>query len=324
MVGLKIMNRCKERNLIVRITTVVVFFFFWTKIFVQKTKDSVPACPVKSLPDFLHRKDSAFALKPLKENFLLVIPLIASQPAFGFMYGGIGQFTFKEKYDDARYSSTTLSAAYTTKHQVLINAKNNLLLNDNKVYLAGDWRFYIFSQDNYGLGSDLIPPNYRDSGFDLNALAQPMQYQYFKFHQTLSFATLKNLYIGGGIHFDGYSNIEDETLDVANNHLTYHYIYSKKHGFSDREYYVNGLSFNLIFDSRDDQVNANHGLYGNVNYRMNPALGKNQAASSVLYTEYSYYIPLSKRNVQHVLAFWTYGQFLMGGNLPYLNLPAIG
>ena len=28
--------------------------------------------------------------------------------------------------------------------------------------------------------------------------------------------------------------------------------------------------------------------------------------------------------MQHVLAFWTYGQFLTRGNLPYLNLPAIG
>ncbi|HSD07529.1 MAG TPA: hypothetical protein VLC96_09785, partial [Flavobacterium sp.] len=38
----------------------------------------------------------------------------------------------------------------------------------------------------------------------------------------------------------------------------------------------------------------------------------------------NYYLPLSKRNLQHVLAFWAYGQFLISGDLPYLNLPSIG
>jgi hypothetical protein len=57
---------------------------------------------------------------------------------------------------------------------------------------------------------------------------------------------------------------------------------------------------------------------------MNPALNNNQKHSSVLYTELRYFIPLSKTNTQHVLGFWTYGQFVTSGVVPYLNLPAIG
>jgi len=190
--------------------------------------------------------------------------------------------------------------------------------------LNGDWRYYIFSQDNYGLGSDIIPLASDNDDFVLESLAQPMDYDYLKFHQTVSFRVGGDFYVGGGIHLDGYTNISDKQLDVANNELTEHYTYSEKYGFSTNEYYVNGVSLNFVFDSRDNQVNANNGWYGNINFRNNPALGENQASSGVLLAEFKYYIPLSKTNLQHVLAFWTYGQFLTHGDLPYLNLPALG
>lgn len=290
----------------------------------QSTESFVSKCPIKSLPELFKKKDSVLIVKPLKNNFFLLIPIIGFQPATGFVYGAVGQYTFKGKKPDDKYSSVNLSGSYTTKNQLLINVKNNLLLNNNKIYLSGDWRYYIFSQDNYGLGSDLIPPKRRDNNFDLNALKEPMEYDYFKFHQTVSFAVAPEYYVGAGIHFDGYSNIVDKNLNVENGQYTNHYNYNTKYGFSNKEYYANGFSLNLVHDSRDNQVNTNHGWYGNINYRMNPVIGKNQSTSTVLFTEYKYYIPLSKTNFQHVFCIWTYGQFLMSGKLPYLNLPMIG
>jgi len=155
-------------------------------------------------------------------------------------------------------------------------------------------------------------------------LAEPMNYDYFRLHQTISYNIVGDFYIGGGVHMDGYTNIVDKLLDVDNNVLTNHYIYNQKYGFSTSEYFINGVSLNFVYDSRDNQVNANHGWYGNINFRVNPAIWKNQEPSSTAFAEFKYYVPLSKTNVQHVLAFWTYGQFLLNGNLPYLNLPAIG
>jgi outer membrane protein assembly factor BamA len=300
------------------------FLLFSLVIFSQSRIDTIPKCPIKSLPELFKKKDSVLTFKPIKDSFFLVIPVIGSSPATGFLYGAVTQYTFKGKDVDDRYSSFNIGATYTTNKQLLVNVKNTLLLNNNKIYLNGDWRYYIFSQDNYGLGSDIIPSVKNDENFVLGALAQPMNYDYLKFHQTVSFRIAGDFYIGGGVHIDGYTNILDEQLDIPNNILTEHYTYSEKYGFSTNEYYVNGLSLNFVFDSRDNQVNANNGWYGNINFRDNPAFGKNQASSSVLFTEFKYYIPLSKTNVQHVLAFWTYGQFLTHGELPYLNLPAIG
>jgi outer membrane protein assembly factor BamA len=304
------------------ITLLLLFFSFYT--FSQTNNDTIQTCRVKSLPELFKKKDSILTLKPIKNSFFLVIPVIGSSPATGFLFGAVTQYTFKGKQVEDKYSSFNVGATYTTKGQLLINSKNTLLLNNNKIYLNGDWRYYIFSQDNYGLGSDIIPPARDDDGFDLEALAEPMDYDYFKFHQTVSFRIVSDFYIGGGLHLDGYTTISDKLLDLPNNIVTEHYTYSQRYGFSANEYYINGLSLNFVFDSRDNQVNANNGWYGNVNFRVNPAFGENQASSSVLFTEFKYYIPLSKKNVQHVLAFWTYGQFLTHGDLPYLNLPALG
>ena len=305
-------------------TITSLFLFCSLHVFSQSKKDSIPKCAVKSLPELFKKKDSILTLKPIKNSFFLVIPVIGSSPATGFLYGAVTQYTFKGKEIKDRYSSVNVGATYTTNNQLLVNVKNTLLLNHNRIYLNGDWRYYVFSQDNYGLGSDIIPSPRADNGFVLEALAQPMDYNYLKFHQTVSFRIADNFYVGGGIHVDGYTNISDKQLDLSNNVLTEHYNYSNKYGFSINEYYINGLSLNFVFDSRDNQVNANNGWYGNINFRNNPALGENQASSGVLFTEFKYYIPLSKTNLQHVLAFWTYGQFLTHGDLPYLNLPALG
>ncbi|MFT7073870.1 MAG: outer membrane protein assembly factor BamA [Patiriisocius sp.] len=305
-------------------TITLFFLFFSINTFSQSNNDTNPKCAVKSLPEIFKKKDSILTLKPIKDSFFLVIPIIGSSPATGFIYGAVAQYTFKGKRTEDRYSSFNIGATYTTNEQLLVNVKNTLLLNQDKIYFNGDWRYYIFSQDNYGLGSDIIPSLGNDSGFVLEALAQPMDYDYLKFHQTVSFRVASDFYIGGGVHIDGYTNISDKQLDLSNNVLTEHYKYNQKYGFSVNEYYINGLSLNLVFDSRDNQVNANNGWYGNINFRTNPALGQNQSSSSMLFTEFKYYIPLSKTNLQHVLGFWTYGQFLTHGDLPYLNLPALG
>lgn len=298
--------------------------FLQFNVTAQNIQDSVKVCPVKSLPELFKKKDSVLVLKPNKNNFFLVIPIIGSQPATGFSYGAVTQYTFKGKKEGDKYSSVNLGAIYTEKHQVIINFKNSVMLNNNKIFLNGDWRFYIFSQANYGLGSDIIPSRNRDAGFELNVLKEPMNYNYLKFHQTASYEIKNNYYIGAGVHLDWYTTITDENLNVSEGIYTNHYNYSKKYGYNENEYFVNGLSLNLLYDSRDNQINTNHGMFANINYRFNPALSKYQHTSNVLFMEYRYFLPLSKYNEQHVFSIWATGQFVTAGTVPYLNLPSIG
>ncbi len=302
----------------------MLFVFFQSNVIAQNTPDSEELCPVKSLPEIFKKKDSILVLKPKKDNFFLIIPIIGSQPATGFSYGFVSQYTFKGKKMNDKYSSVNLGATHTEKKQLLINAKNSVMLNQNSIFLSGDWRFYIFSQANYGLGSDIIPPSFRDKDFDLSTLKEPMDYNYFKFHQTASWEVKNNYYVGAGVHLDWYTTITDNNLDVAAGQFTNHYNYSQKYDFNENEYFVNGLSLNLLYDSRDNQINTNRGMFANINYRYNPALTRSQHASSVLFMEYRYFLPLSKQNEQHVFSLWTTGQLVTTGDVPYLNLPSIG
>ncbi len=44
----------------------------------------------------------------------------------------------------------------------------------------------------------------------------------------------------------------------------------------------------------------------------------------MFWAEYRDYFGLSKKRDRHLLAFWTYGSFVTSGELPYLDIPAVG
>jgi outer membrane protein assembly factor BamA len=301
----------------------LLFFISFSSI-AQTENINPQLCPPRTILEIFKKKDSTAIVKPSKNNFFLIIPAIGSQPATGFFFGAVAQYTFKGKQESDKYSIANLGITYTTKKQWLVNVKNSILLNNNKIFLSGDYRLYIFSQPNYGLGTDIIPHHSKENNFSIDSIAQPMDYDYFKFHQTVSFEVYKNFYLGGGINLDWYASIKDKVLDVENGKYTYHYNYSQKHGFNDLEYFLSGMSLNLVYDSRDNQVNSTRGWFANINYRFNPVLFNNQEYSNVLFAEYRHFIPLSSKNERYILALWAYGQFITRGKVPYLNLPAIG
>jgi len=302
-----------------------VFVFFMNQSLINAQTDSISKqCPPKTVFDLFKKKDSLIIVKPIKNHFLLVIPIIGVQPATGFSYGATAQYTFKGEGLLDKYSSANIGVVFTTKDQLMINLKNNILLKNNKIYLSGDSRMYVFTQPNYGLGTNIIPSDKKDPDFDIESIEEPMDYNYFKVHQTISWEVKKNFYIGGGVNIDWYSSIVDKNLDVENGKFTHHYNYSIQNGFNDKEYFVNGLSLNFIYDSRDNQINTTEGWFANINYRFNSALFNEQKGSNVLYSEFRYFLPLDPKRKHFILGFWGYGQFVTTGVVPYLNLPSIG
>lgn len=313
-------RKCFSNNVL------LLFFFVCIQmdLIAQIPSDSDESCPPKTVFELFKKKDSLIVVKPIKNSFLLVIPIIGVQPATGFSYGATAQYTFKGKDVLDKYSSANIGVVFTTKKQLMVNIKNSILLKNNKIYLSGDSRMYVFTQPNYGLGTNIIPSDKKDPDFDIESIEEPMDYNYFKMHQTASWEVRENFYVGGGLHIDWYSSIVDKNLDEANGKLTHHYNYSIQNGFNDKEYFVNGLSLNLIYDSRDNQINARKGWFANVNYRFNCAFFNEQKASNILYSEFRYFLPLNPKKQNFVLGFWAFGQFVTKGAVPYLNLPALG
>lgn len=300
------------------------FLFYSLLVFAQDdNKEFEKKRPLCSIVDLFTKEDTLKIKLPKSKTKLIAFPTLGYQPANGFTLGFIGQYSFKKK-EENKISLISGGASYSTKKQLLTYLKNNMYLNDDRYFFSGDFRYYIFSQSNFGLGTDIVPWGIEFQDFNYKSIEQPMNYNYFKFHETMSYNIFPSFFVGAGIHLDSYSNINDKLLDVANGKYTYHYNYSKKYGFNDDNYLVNGLSMNCIYDSRDNLINTNNGLYLNLNYRYNPKLFNGQQNSSTLLLESRYFIPISKINKQHVIGFWGYGQYLISGRLPYLNLPAIG
>lgn len=289
-------------------------------------------CEQQDIKDLLRKKDKP--PKPPKKTMVLVLPNVGSNPANGLLLGVGGAVGwYWGPRETTRVSSAGFSAVYTTKNQFLIYSKSNVYTTDDKFYLQGDWRYYIYKAPTWGLGTNapdttFTPTSWSWQGADLEETngAYPMLFDYIKFHETVNYKLAEYFYGGLGYHLDYYNKISDELLelDTIPLQLTPHYLYSKYKDFSTEKYFLSGMSLNVVYDSRDNLMNPFKGYFANINYRYNPTfLGSDQNSSS-LWLEFRTYVSLSKKTPRHLIAFWTYGNFLLTGEQPYLTLMALG
>jgi len=287
----------------------------------------------KDLSDVFSKKNKSN--EPESEDTLVVrklyssiLPIPGYSPALGFVLGGGASANIL--LGDRR--TTNLSSALanvniTSKKQLNINIRSNVYSLHNTWIFQGDYRLLLFSQPTYGLGI-----NFGERGdFNVNGASltidpdeQPMRFNYFRFYENVYRNLKGSWYVGLGLNIENHSAIKDQLLDsVIPN--TSHYNYSIKNGFCLNKYTTNGITFNLLYDSRDNAVNPSIGHFAQLTFRENAEfLGSSQPSSTVYY-EYRTYINVGKNHQnKHILAFWSWGQFLTGGKLPYLAAPSIG
>jgi len=264
------------------------------------------------------------------EKNLSLLPILGYSPANGFVIGGAVSVTeYHGDPKNTRLSSALVNVSLTTKEQILLNLRFDYFTSENKWYITGDNRLLFFAQPTYGLGIyGLQNQTYHFSvnGGDVSRTdsAQPMRFNYIRLYETFSKHIYKKWYAGVGLMFDIDFNIKDQSLSLDSpQHLTSHYVYSKAYGFDTAHYSANGLSFQVINDSRDNPINAYSGSYLNVAFRVNPIAFGSTQSSTMLYYDLRKYIGVSKRIPRNVLAFWFWGVLNTSGSVPYLALPAI-
>jgi outer membrane protein assembly factor BamA len=297
----------------------------------QDTAAAAP-CPETDLSDVIRKwRHKPPKDKSMGNSSLLLVPAVSSNPATGLSFGFAGQYAFRGNAPGDLYSSINGSANYTTKNQFLFQVKNNIFLKNNRLFLSGDWRVFLFSQATYGLGTNSPEGGALDFQFHLNgwestedSLVQPMKFDHYRFHQTVAWRVSRSFYLGFGYHLDFMNNIVDERLDTLRPLFTSHYLYSKQFGYNPERYLVSGLSFQASYDSRDNLVNPYKGIYASVNYRLNPEFLGSKYNANLLTVEWRSYHGLSKTNPRHLIGFWLLGNFSEYGRIPYLVLPALG
>jgi len=300
---------------------------------VKTTRDTAKKdCRQKAIGDLLRKKEKA--PKPPKKFMALILPNISSNPSNGFLLGVGGTFGwYMGPRETTRVSAAPFTVAVTSKKQLITFLKSNIYTKDNKFFLQGDLRFYIYSQPTYGLGTNSPDagnlPNkihWQGDGGSTDSLSFPMKFDYVKISEIVNMKMLENFYAGVGYHFDDYYAIQDEklNLDTTPQLITPNYYYSEKYGYNPKEYMLSGLSANLVYDSRDNQANPYKGIYANINYRYNLKILGSSQDNSELWTEFRTYIGLSKVKARHLIGFWVFGDFNLTGNMPYLTLPSLG
>ena len=179
--------------------------------------------------------------KPL----LTILPVIGSNPTQGVLAGvAVIVGIYLGDPETTTISNISANILYTTKNQFLSGINSVLMLNNNSWQLQGDWRFLIFNQDTFGLGTK--GPGETSGGFTLNGYgttslvkgAQPMDLNLIRIRENFLKRVTETFYIGPGFDFDRYYAIDDSLLDLGATPpvVTSHYAYSTALGFDPGAY----------------------------------------------------------------------------------------
>lgn len=313
--------------------SIVFLWFCFNLSFFGQAQDLIndTTCIEKDLPELIR---SALGKEPkAKEtgaSSLLIVPIIGSNPATGFMFGIGGQYAFKMDSSDL-YSLISFSLQATTKNQYIFMAKNSIYTKNERIFFTGDWRYLIFSQSTYGLGTNAPEGGILDYQFNLggletaaDSLAQPMTFNFARFHQTVGFKLKPGIYLGLGYHFDSFSKIVDQKLDLEpeNQLITSHYAYNKTYGFETDKYYSSALFGSFIIDKRDNMIQPYRGYFMSLGFRGAYKAFGNKNNAEMFSGEWRSFHGLSAKNPAHLIGFWLMGDFTKAGDFPYLILPA--
>ncbi len=258
-------------------------------------------------------KDTLDIIKINKNLSVSILPGISYNPANGVIFGV--STSLSKYYGDkssTKISSASASFSYTTKKQTKISVQSNVFSNKNNWTLQGDWRFWIYSQETYGLGTQTIPDD-----------SQNMTFNFVRLNENVLKKIIPNCYIGIGYSLEYYyklTTVNDSNLFLYPN---YNNTYSALHGYDSSSYLSSGFVLNLDYDSRDNLINAYKGILADVKYyNYRKFLGSSNNWQNIYY-EFRAFKSITKSD-SYILAFWTLGSFILSGKGPYMSLPATG
>ena len=259
-----------------------------------------------------------------KKSGITIIPNVAYNPSIGAQIG-IKAVAGRKLGSDPNtlMSVASTSASITTKGIIYFYINHNVYTPGNKWNFQGSLVAAKTVTPDFGLG---IGEGDESTGAD-RVLSDPdrigyvLHAQYYSFKEKVYKQFDEHLFIGAGVAVDVRRKIEDKQTTEE---LTPYNIYSDRYGFDRDHYLSNGLLFNVQYTTRDNQNRAYKGIYADAGVRLNQTwIGSTKNATQIT-TDFRKYWSLSSRNPEHVIAFWNWGSYLIGGALPYLELPGSG
>lgn len=259
-----------------------------------------------------------------KVSGITPMPSIAYNPSIGAQIGlkaVIGKVLGHEPKTLMSVAAT--SASITTKGIIYFYLSHNVYTPGNRWNLQGSLVAAKTVTPDFGLGigksamgteDEIILSNPERKGYAIHG-------EYYNFREKVYKQIQDHLFIGAGASFEIRRKLKDpNNVDGT----TPYHVYSKQHGFDKDHYMANGFLINLQYTTRDNQNRAFKGIYVDAGLRVNQSwIGSTKNALQIT-TDFRKYWSLSSRNLEHVLAFWNWGSYLVSGTLPYLELPGTG
>jgi hypothetical protein len=244
--------------------------------------------------------------------FFFVTPSVSVKPSTGLAVGVASSIVFVAGDPATTHiSSGDWAVSDSVKKQAGTSIRFRIFTPENRWFIQGDDRLAWSSQTTYELGIDP-----EASGFRL-------KYDRTRINDTVFRRVRPRLLVGLGLNRDEHSNIrpangsEEEFNDSA------YVAYSIEHGFPTDRQVSGGMSFGMLFDNRDNSINASRGWLAGATYRtfFDGFLG-GTSTWQVLDLDVRTYKALGSSKRQEI-AVWFLGDFVTTGAAPYFDLPAI-
>jgi hypothetical protein len=272
------------------------------------------------LRNILHPKKKPDSLR--NKSGIIVVPNIAANPTIGGQLG-IKAVAGRKLGDDPRtlFSVAATSASITTKGIIYFYVNHNLFTSGNKWNLQGnlvvaktvtpDFGFGIGHAISGGSSADSVLADPTHTPYAIHSI-------YYNFREKVYKNVAKNLFLGAGMSFEIRRQIQGpDSAGVA----TPSGVYNKRYGFPQDRYSANGFLFNVEYITRDNPNRAYKGIYVDVGLRVNQTWIGSTKNSGQVTTDFRKYFSLSAASPETVLALWNWGSYLIGGRIPYLELP---
>jgi hypothetical protein len=253
---------------------------------------------------------------PSREHFLVAAPTIASKPSTGLSAGLNANLAFYRGDEKTTHiSSISGGLRVSQKQQVLSGVRFSMFTADDRWFLSGDNRLSWTSQNTYGLGADTVATE---------AGAENLKFNAFKLYETAYRTVRPHLFAGFGINLSTHANIRPGDGVLTTFDESSYVAYNELHGFNDQRQTSGGTSAGLLYDTRDNSINAQRGWLASAALRtfFDGFLGGDSTWQQLTIDVRTYrkLTPDGRRR----LAFWFMSDNVLSGTAPYLDLPSTG
>ena len=197
--------------------------------------------------------------------------------------------------------------------QTTSGVRLNIFMPDDRWVIQSDNRLQWTSANTYDLGASAAATD-----------AVNLKYDYFRLNEGAYRRVEPGLFLGGGVSISIHANVRPGGSAITISDQSAYATYSAAHGFPLGGQTSAGTSVGVLFDTRDNSINADRGVLATAVYRtyFNGFLGGDSTWQSLNIDLRTY--RRMTRDARHKLAFWFLGNLVTGGTAPFFDLPETG